>query len=307
MKFKPVTVAQSASRSGFFDTEGLPIIGLTKTLAVFDGTTEFALETPGFQQDFLNPAAAWVPVLEPSVGARATDAAGAAAAENTRPAFNILTGIFDVAGSDQNFYLFPNPQNPIKSYAATDVTATSMGEAEGQALSNAFAYLINKQPTPRLPNILRVNLTNSQTTAACTFQIALAEPALFKKNDNPRFVDVIFLNGDADSTFFELAPGERVVGILTPAAFTTADLNFQTVKPGLDPVINTDANWLNIVNAVAMRAAAAGAPIWQWIGAAQAQYLAVPELSQYLELPKFIRLHGSANQAAQRTVRVFIQ
>jgi hypothetical protein len=307
MIFKPVTVPQSASVSNFFDTEGKPIIGLTKTLAVFDGTTEFALQTPALGADHLNPAAAWVPVLEPGVGARAVDAAGAAAAENTRNAFGILTGIFDVAGSDANFFLFPNPQVPLKSFAATDVTATSMGEAEGQALSNAFAYSFNKQPTPRLPNILRVNLTNSQTTAAVTFQIALAEPALFKRGDAPRFVDVTFLNGDADSSFFELAPGERVIGIQTPAAFTTTDLNFQTVKPGLDPVIITDANWLNIVNAVAMRAAAAGAHIWQWIGAAQAQYVAVSELEQYLELPKFLRLHGSGNQGAQRVVRVFIQ
>lgn len=307
MRFKPVTVPQSAAVSNFFDTEGLPIIGLTKTLAVFDGTTEFALQTPALGQDHLNPAATWVPILEPGVGARATDAGGAASAENTRNAFGILTGIFDVAGSDANFYLFPNPQIPIKSYLGTDVTATSMGEAEGQALTNAFAYYLNKQKTPRLPNILRVNLTNSQTTAAVTFQIALAEPALFVRNDSPRFKDIIFPNGDADSEFFELAPGEKIIGIQTPAAFSSVDLNFQTVKPGLDPAINTDANWLNIVNAVAMRAAAAGAHIWQWIGAAQAQYVAVSELEQYLELPKFLRLHGSGNQGAQRVVRVFIQ
>jgi hypothetical protein len=306
MKIKTVTVPQGASRSNFFDTEGLPIAGLRKTLALLDGTTEFALETPAPGQDHLNPSAVWIPVLEPGVGARVSDAGGAAAAENTRAAFNILTGVFDVAGSDGVFYLFPNPQIPQKSYLGTDVTATSMGEAEGQALTNAFAYLINKQPTPRLPNILRVNLTNNQTTAAVSFDIGLAEPALFVRNDSPRFVDVVIPNGDADSNFFEIAPGEKIIGIATPAAFTTTDLNFQTVKPGLDPVIITDANWLNLVSAVNMRAATAAAHIFQWIGAAQGQYLAVPELP-FAELPKFIRLHGSGAQGAARTVRIFIQ
>jgi len=310
MKFKTVTVPQSASRSALFDTENLPIVGLTKSLAVFDGTTEFALETLAPGQDPGNPSAVWIPILEPGVGARVSDAGGAAAAENTRNAFGILTGVFDVAGSDANFFLFPQPQTPLKSYAGTDVTATSMGEAEGQALTNAFAYAFNKQRTPKLPSILRINLTNSQTTAACTFVIALAEQQSFAIKDAARFVDVIFLNGDADSSFFELAPGEKVVGIATPAAFTSADLNFQTTKvvngQHLDPAIITDANWLNLVNAVAMRGASTAPPVWQWIGAAQAQYLAVPELQDYLELPKYLRLHGSANQAAQRTVRVFI-
>lgn len=307
MKFKQVTVPQSGSRSNFFDTENLPIVGITKTLAVFDGTTEFALETPAPGQDPSNPSAVWIPVLEPGVGARVSDAGGAAAAENTRNAFGILTGIFDVAGSDANFYLFPNPQVPLKSFLATDVTATSMGEAEGQALSNAFAYLINKQRTPIVPSTLRVNLTNNQTTAAVTFNIALAETTQFRPNTSIKFVDVVIPNGDADSNFFELAPGEKVVGIATPAAFTTADLNFQTVKPGLDPAVITDANWLNLVSAIAMRGATAAPHIFQWIGAAQGQYLATPELSNYLELPKQLRLHGSANQGAARTVRIFIQ
>lgn len=306
MRFKTVTVPQSAAVSNFFDTENLPIIGLNKTPALLDGTTEFALQTPAPGQDPSNPAAVWIPVLEPTVGARVSDAGGAAAAENSRNAFGILTGVFDVAGSDGLFFLFPNPQVPAKGFAATDVTATSMGEAEGQALSNAFAYLINKQPTPRLPNILRVNLTNAQTTAAVVFNIAFAEPALFVRNSAPRRVDVTIPSGDADSNFFELAPGEKVVGIVTPAAFTTVDLNFQTVKPGLDPVITTDTNWLNLVTAVNMRAATTAAHIFQAVALAQGQYLAVPELP-YLEIPKFLRLHGSANQAATRIVTLFIQ
>lgn len=307
MKIKTVTVPQGSSRSNFFDTENLPIIGLRKTLALLDGTTEFALETPAPGQDPSNPSAVWVPVLESGVGARATDAAGAAAAENTRNAFGILTGVFDVAGSDGVFYMYPNPQIPFRSYAATDVTATSMGEAEGQALSNAFAYLINKLGTPQLPNILRVNLTNNQTTAAVSFDIALAEPQRFARPTAPKRKDVVIPSGDADSEFFEIGPGEKVVAIITPAAFTSADLNFQTVKPGLDPVITTDANWLNLVNAVAMRGATVAAHVFQWVGAAQGQYMATPEFENYLELPKFLRLHGSANQGANRTVTLLIQ
>lgn len=305
MKIKKVTVPQSAAVSNFFDTEGLPIFGIRKNIAGLDGTTEFALQTPAPGQDPSNPSAVWIPVIEPGVGARIVDAGGAAAAENNRPAYHIPTGVFDVAGSDQLF-LFNNPQTPIKSFLATDVTATSMGEAEGQALSNAFAALLNKQRTPRLPNILRINLTNNQTTAAVPFDIYLAEPQRFVNQDAPRFVDVVIPNADADSNFFDLAPGEKVVGLAIPAAFTTVDLNFQTVKDGFDPAVITDANWVNLVHATSMRGATAAQHIWQHIGAAQGAYLVVPELP-YLELPRFLRLHGSGAQGAARTVRVFIQ
>lgn len=307
MKIKTVTVPQGAAVSNFFDTEGLPIVGIRKTVGALDGTTEFALQTLAPGQDLSNPAAIWIPVLEPGVGARDTDGAGANSAENNTLVHRILANVFDGAGTDGHLYMYATPNVPRVGFAATDVTATSMGEAEGQALSNAFAYLINRLPTPPLPSILRVNLTNNQTTAAVTFEIYLAEPQRFAPKTSPRRLDVIIPNGDADSGFVELAPGERIVGIATPAAFTTATLTFQTVKNGLDPSISTDANWLNLVNAVNMRAAGAPSNIWQWLSAAQGQYMAVPEFSVFLELPRFLRIHGSANQAAQRTVTLFIQ
>ena len=322
MQIIKTTVPQNGQVTPAFDTLGLPIALLTyHNVDVLDGTPSLKLQTPRFGQDPLNPSTTWIDVLEISPGI-STDAddAGAITPAQVRNHLEIPNLILEGAGAARNYvYLVQSGRRVPKFYGAAASTpghdaAAAFAEADQQQLVNQVARLSNQTPSNRIPNILRIALGVNQTTAAVDFFIGLAEPQRFVNNPVPRAVNVTMANGTALSTFFELAPGEKVVGIQTPAAFTTVDLNFETPKFAsngqyLDPSITTDANWLSVAEYVTEQTLLTGAlpgDVFKWYGAAQDQYLMIPELP-YLELPRYMRLKGSGNQGADRIITLFIQ
>lgn len=324
MKFAKATVPQNGQNSNYIDTEGLPIVGLVYfNVDVLDGTPSLKFQTPAPGQDPNNTAAVWIDVLEISPGI-STDAddAGAIAPAQTRPFLEIPNLILEGAGAGRNyFYCVQKGARIPKFYGAAASTpghdaAAAFAEADQQQLANQVARLSN-QFAPNfngIPRILRVALGVNQTTAAVDFWVALGEPFRFVNNPNPRPVNVTIANGATFSDFFELAPGEKVVGIATPAAFTTVDLNFETPKLDaagrfLDPAISTDANWLTVAEYVTEQTLLTGATpgdIFKWYGAAQGQFLHVPDLNA-VELPRYMRLKGSGAQGAARVVTLYIQ
>lgn len=323
MKFVSVTVpasgASTLKTSNFFDTGGLPIVGLTHYNSSFASTTPVNLkfQTPAPGQDHQNPSATWIDVLEISPGINTdADDAGDTTLESVRPALNMPALQF-VQGGDE-FFLIPTPYIPMVKEVPTADTlgaidvAASPGEAQLQQVANQVARLSNFGRNNKFPNILRIAIVtdNAALDAAKIFTIALGEPVnrIAPELAPLKRITVSFANGDADSTYFELAPGERLAGIITPAAFTTTNLTLQTVKPGFDPSVITDANWLNLVQYVSDNTLfASGVPtsVFKWMQAAQAQYMVVPDLP-YSEMPRYLRLHGSGNQGAARTVTLVI-
>lgn len=321
MRFLLATVPQSGQNSNYIDTQGLPIVGITyHNVDVLDGTPALKFQTPANNQDKENPSATWIDVLELSPGV-ATDAddAGSLTPDTERTALGIPNLLLEGTGALTNdFFLRSIDDIPQYFGAAASALGEDPGaafaEAATQEMANQISRLSNTKRPFRLPNILRIALGANQTTAAVQFWVALGEPKKLVFNDQIRKVQVSFANGDADSTYFELFPGERLVGIELPAAFTTTDLTFQTPKPNglystLDPAVITDANWLNVkewVNEQTILTGALPGDIFKWPSAAQGKYLAVPDLP-YLELPRYLRLHGSGNQGAARTVTLYIQ
>lgn len=331
MIFKKVTIpasgASTLKTSNFFDTEGRPIVGLTHFNSSFASTTPVNLkfQTPAVGQDHQNPSATWIDVLEISPGINTdADDAGDTTLESVRPALN-LPALQFVQGGDE-FFLIPEPYIPMvkevptaDTIGAIDSAATNPSEAQAQQAFNQIARLSNHPfGINKFPNILRIAIVtdNAALDAAKDFYVALGEVVTPKpiRETNHKRITVSFANGDADSTYFELAPGERLAGIILPAAFTTTNLTLQTVKPTgngpqtLDPAVITDANWLNLVQYptdAPLFASAVPTSIMKWVGAAQAQYLNVPVLP-YPEMPRYLRLHGSGNQGAARTVTLVI-
>jgi hypothetical protein len=290
---------------------------------VLDGTPSLKFQTPAPGQDPSNPAATWIDVLEvsPGISTDADDTASGAPVQ-VRPFLEIPNLILEGAGAGRNFFYCVQKGARIPKYYGA--AASTPGELDAQAFSipasqrihNQIARLSN-QLSPNvngIPRILRIALGTNQTTAAVDFWVALGEPFRFVNNPNPRAVTVTIANAAAFSDFFELAPGEKVVGIATPAAFTTVDLNFETPKLDatgkfLDPAISTDANWLTVAEYVTEQTLLTGATpgdIFKWYGAAQGQYLHVPDLNA-VELPRYMRLKGSGAQGATRVVTLFIQ
>jgi hypothetical protein len=319
MKLVKVTIPQSGQNSPVFDTENLNIVGLTYfNVDVLDGTPSLKFQTPAPGQDPLNPAATFIDVLEvaPGISTDADDA-GAITPAQTRPYLEIPNLILELAGAGRNyFYCVPKGNRVPKFYGVAASTpghdaAAAPTEGDFQQTANQLARVSNYfPPGGSIPRFLRIALGANQTTAAVDFYVALAEPTQsLIRNTSPRQVTVNFGNGNAFSDFFELFPGEKLVGIATPAAFTTADLNLETPKPGLDQAISTDANWLTVAEYVTEQTVLTGATpgdVFKWYGAAQGQYLAVPDINA-IELPRYMRLKGSANQGAARVVTLFIQ
>lgn len=320
MKLIKVTVPQNGQNSPAFDTEGLPLAALTYfNVDVLDGTPALKFQTPRFGQDPGNPSTTWVDVLEvaPGISTDADDA-GTLAPSQSRPLFEIPNLILEGAGAGRNhFYLVQSGKRVPKFHGTAgavpgedETTGTATTEASMQHITNQIARLSNSFAAQRLPNTLRIALGVNQTTAAVDFWLGFAEPQRFVNNPGLRPVEVTIANATAFSTFFELAPGEKLVAIQTPAAFTTTDLVLETVKPGLDPIITTDANWLALSGYVTEQTLLTGSvpeDVVKLVGAAQDQYLMVPDLSNYIELPRYLRLKGSGNQGAARTVVLWIQ
>lgn len=324
MKFVKLTVPQSGQNSNFIDTEGAQIVALTYfNVDVLDGTAVLKFQTPAPGQDPSNPSATWIDVMEISPGI-STDAddAGTITAEQVRTFLGIPNLIFEGAGAARNHFYCVQKGNRIPKFMGAAAStaghdaATAFAEADQQQLANQVARLSNQFPASALgiPRILRVNVGANQTTAAVDFWLGLAEPVRTVPNPNPRSTTVAINNGEAFSTFFELQPGEKLVGIATPAAFTTTDLTLETPKLNssgvpLDPSVGTDANWLAVSEYVTEQTVLTGSlpeAVFKWSGAAQGLYLTVPELNA-IELPRFLRLKGSGNQGAARTVTLFIQ
>lgn len=330
MIFKKVTIPTSGAStlkvSNYFDTEGRPIVGLTHFETTWAATTpvELKFQTPAPGQDVNNPSATWIDVLELSPGVHIdADDAGAITLQSTRPALQ-LPALQFVQGGDE-FFLIPTPYKPLLKEVPTADTigapdASAFAEAEQQRIYNQVARLSNHpNGANKFPNILRVAIVtdNAALSAAKDIYIALGEINVNKppiQQTNLRRFDVTFANGDADSSAFQLAPGERLAAIITPAAFTTTNLTLQTPKPTgvggntLDPVILTDANWLNVVQYVSddpLFTAQLPTSIVKFMQIAQAGYYNVPELP-YNEMPRYLRLHGSGAQAAARTVTLVI-
>lgn len=323
MQIIKATVPQNGQVTPAFDTQGLPIALLTYFgVDVLDGTPSLKFQTPRPGQDPNSATTTWIDVLEISPGI-STDAddAGAIAPTTTRPVLEIPNLILEGAGAARNYvYLVQSGKRIPKFFGAAASTpghdaAAAFAEADQQELVNQVSRLSNSFPPPRLPNILRINLGVNQTTAAVDFFLGLAEPNRFVNNPQPYTKTVNIANGAAFSEFFELAPGEKLVGIATPAAFTTVDLTLETPKfdaagKYLDPAVTTDANWLAVGEYVTEQTILTGSTpgdIFKWVGAAQDQFLAVPDMSQYLELPRYMRLKGSGNQGGARVVTLYIQ
>lgn len=318
MKLIKVTVPQSGQNSPVFDTEGLPIVGLTYfNVDVLDGTPALKFQTPAVGQDPLNPSATFVDVLEISPGISSdADDAGAIAPTTTRPLLEIPNLILELAGAGRNYWYCVQKNRVPKFYGAAastpgeDATTTAPTESDDQQLINQVARLSNyAPPAGQIPRYLRIALGTNQTTAAVDFWVALGDTPSVKPLVNPQSINVNIANGAAFSEPFELAPGQKLVGISLPAAFTTVDLNFETVKPGLDPAVSTDANWLTVAEYVTEQTILTGATpgdVFKWVGAAQGSYLVVPEINA-AELPRFLRLKGSSTQGAARVVTLFIQ
>lgn len=319
MKLVKITIPQNGQNSPVFDTEGLPIVGITYfNVDVLDGTPSLKFQTPAPGQDPLNPSATFIDVLEVAPGA-STDAddTGAVAPAQVRAYLEIPNLILELAGAGRNyFYCVQKDARRIPKFYGTaastpgdDVEAPTA--PQGQQLVNQVARISNYfAPAGSIPRFLRIALGVNQTTAAVDFWVALGEPTQnLVRNSSPRQINVNFGNGNAFSDSFELAPGEKIVGIATPAAFTTVDLNLETPKPGLDPSISTDANWLTVAEYVTEQTILTGSTpgdVFKWYGAAQGQYLAVPEINA-IELPRFLRLKGSNTQGGARVATLFIQ
>lgn len=330
MIFKTLTVPQNGSVSNFIDTEGRPIVGLYVPSQNLDGsnTANIFFQTPQFGNDPQNASAVWVAINETSPGARTdADDQGTISQELVRPFLFIPATLVDNA-SDA-FFLVPNPYVPqyVPLDAAATASAAAATESDIQNASNQLARFNNVayRDMRRVPNIIRLALgvqgaLISQTTAARTFILALGEPEKYRTNFMDSFqplktrtLNIVFANGDADSQAFELFPGERLIGIYAPAAFTTVDINLQSAKPTVtggyaDPGVLTDANyvtlgdWLHSLPATGPTSPRNVLFLSQLV---QAEYRAFPELP-YLELPRYLRLHGSANQGAARTVTLVI-
>lgn len=324
MKIVKLTVPQSGQNSNFIDTEGLPIVALTYgNVDVLDGTPSLKFQTPAPGQDPSNPSATWIDVIEiaPGISTDADDA-GTLAPAQVRNFLEIPNLILEGAGAGRNhFYCVQKGARVPKFLGAAGAVpgedaAAAFAEGDLQKVYNQLARLSNSfVPSANgIPRILRIALGVNQTTAAVEFFVGLAEPTRHVPPLNPRTQTVTFNNAEAFSSFVELAPGERIVGIATPAAFTTTDLTFETTKfdtngKHLDPAISTDANWVAVSEYVTEQTLLTGSvpdAVFEWTGAAQGQYLTVPELN-VLELPRYLRLKGSGAQGAARTVTLFIQ
>lgn len=306
MRFITVTIPQNGQNSAAFSTDGLPIAALTHFVASFDGSPTFKLQTLAAGQDPNNASATWIDLQEisPNIYTDADDA-GALTLEEQRNFLGIPNEILAEGGNDM--FMIPNTVIP----AFPGIDATTPTEAEVQRISNQVARLSNYRAYPAaLPQWLRIACGVNQTTAARVFYVGVNDPnePTFPRKQMARRIAVSFANTDADSTYFELNPGEKIVGIETPAAFTTADLTLQTVKPGVDPSLTTDANWLDLVEWLHPYPAAASiapTPILKWDAAAQGKYLVVGDLP-FPSLPQYLRLHGSTGQGAARTAYVYV-